>query len=222
MPFDPRKHIIRPPAAGAPQPPRQYAPPKQKIPITSSRRLAAVPGKIDVVPFKEFPDIEMLDLSQYSGVIPLLKRHICSSSELEDAVNTIMLNLMQKSGQKVVQPGKIYDAHEREYNHNQLMEYLHTISCIEIHAKRNGRLGNFSKKETSLIDSQPGYHLAYFDDLIDHGEWSERLSEKTFERTKTIVSLAPKGILLFYPVEGEIDKMKHIGNFGKVGMYQMA
>jgi hypothetical protein len=173
MAFDPRKHILRPPAGNAPQPPRPYAPPKQEVPITSSRRLTAVPGKIDVVPFTGFPDIVKLDFSQYSGIMPLLRKNINASSELEEAVNTIMLNLLINSPQKVVKPGKLdYNHFEREYNHNQLMEYLRTIPCIEIVFGKSPSIGNFTKKETYLVEKIQDaehlptgkYHLAYIDD----------------------------------------------------------
>jgi hypothetical protein len=177
MPFDPRKHIIRPPAAGAPQPPRPYLPQKPAkvvLPGNSSRRLAAVPGKIDVVPFTEFPDIVVLNFSQYEGIMPLLKRHICARSELEDAVNNIILNLLVNSPQKVVKPGKLdYNHFEKQYNHDQLMGYLNTITCIDVvFSKSPSKIGNFTRKETYLIEKiqdaerplKGKYHLAYIDD----------------------------------------------------------
>jgi hypothetical protein len=220
MPFDPRKHIIRPPAAGAPQPPRPYTPARQVLPGTSSRRLAAVPGKIDVVPFTGFPDIERLDLSQYSGVIPLLKRHICSSSELEDAVNTIMLNLMQKSGQKVIQPGKIYDVHEREYNHNQLMEYLNTITCIDVvFSNSPSKIGNFTRKETYFVEKRLDaerplkgkYHLAYVDDK-HRDAFIEAVENK---KEQILETLLEPYVSQMETIEGEIERrVKEMGEAG--------
>ncbi len=227
MSFDPRKHIIRPPAAGAPQPPRPYAPPKQEVPITSSRRLLAVPGKIDIVPFTGFPDIAKVDFAQYEGVLPLLKKHIGASSELEEAVNTLMLNLLISSPQKVVKPGKLdYNHFEREYNHDQLMEYLRTIPCLEL-MKYNfphnfpSVIGNFANKErNSSTAGDKKYHILYLDDPKRTGldDWQKVLQDCTLPRT------APKGVLLLNPGDNMdcTEGMKYISNFGKVGMYQKA
>ena len=174
MAFDPRKHIIRPPTGSAPQPPRPYQQPKPETPTTSSRRLLAVPSKIDVVPFTEFPEIAKLDFSQYSpGFVQMLRKRIGASAELEEAVNTLILNLFVTSA-KVVQPGKMdYNRAEREYTHNQLMEYLRTIPCLEVvFSKSPSSIGNFTNKEKYFVDTrldaeQPikgKYHLAYVDD----------------------------------------------------------
>lgn len=225
MPFDPRKHIIRPPAAGAPQPPRPYKPAKQVLPSTSSRRLAAVPGKIDIVKFEGFPDIVKLDFSQYEGIMPLLKRHICARSELEDAVNNIILNLLVNSPQKVVREGRLdYNHFEKEHNHGQLMEYLRTIPCLELmryNFPHNfpSAIGNFANKErdpSTATDKK--YHIVYLDDPKRTGldDWQKVLQDCALPRT------APKSVLLLNPGDNLdcAEGMKYIGKFGKVGMYQ--
>jgi hypothetical protein len=191
------------------------------MPSTSSRRLLAVPGKIDVVPFTGFPEIVKLDLSKYEGIMQLLRNKINASPDLEEAVNTAILNLFINSPQKVVSEGKNYNKYEREYNHNQLMEYLHKISCVEIDASFATRLGNFANKETSIRNALPNtIHLAYFDDRIKFGQ---RLSEETKELENTVTALEPKGVLIFNPAEKrEIKEMKYLGNFGRFGMYQKA
>jgi hypothetical protein len=172
MPFDPRKHILRPPAAGAPQPPRPYKPAKQVLPSTSSRRLLAVPDNTGIMQFNEFPEITKQDFSQHSpGFVQMLRKRIGAPAELEEAVNTLILSLFVTSA-KVVQPGKLdYNHAEREYTHNQLMEYLRTIPCLEVVFGKSPSIGNFTRKETYLIekiqDAEPikgKYHLAYVDD----------------------------------------------------------
>lgn len=173
MPFDPRKHILRPPAGGAPQPPRPYQQPKPETLITSSRRLLAVPGKIDIVPFTSFPEIARLNFSQYSpGFVQMLRKRIGASAELEEAVNTLILNLFAASA-KVVQPGKMdYNRAEREYTHDQLMEYVRTIPCLEVVFGKSPSIGNFTNKEKYFVDTRLDaehplkgkYHLAYVDD----------------------------------------------------------
>ncbi len=172
--FDPKRDMIRPTSGGAPQPPRPYKPGKQVLPSTSSQRLEAVPGKIDVVQFTGFPDIAKLDFSHYDpGLRQLFSKHIRASPELEEAIDTLILNLLVNSQQRVVRQGKRdYNRFEREYNRGQLMEYLRTIPCLEVvFGKPPSRIGNFTNKKMYFVekslDAQPltgKYHLAYVDD----------------------------------------------------------
>ncbi len=173
------------------QPPK-YSP---NIPTHHSNKTSQ---HIATVPFSELPEITRQNLNQHTESFRnFLSKHIRASSELEEAINTIILNLFLNSPAKVVQSGKTdYNHAEREYTRRQLMEYLQGINCLEAHSfPRQTTLGNFTRKERQVIEDfihsdfpyKGTCHLAYVDDTAK-SNWEKYVQNKKERLRDTLVA----------------------------------
>lgn len=164
--FDSRKHMIY----GK----QETVLPAMLLQMQSSSSHKAL-HQLDKLPFTGFPEIARLNISKYgSGFKLLFSKYVQADCELEEAVNTLLLNLFVNSPANVVREGKQdYNYPEREYTRRQLLEYLRTIPCIEVFfSDAPPMIGNFRGKQTCSVDkmlyAKPSlkeeYHLAYIDD----------------------------------------------------------
>lgn len=138
----------------------------QILPTAASRKAP----KQAIIPFQGFKDIQFYNLADfYDFSEKFLRGNIVASYELSDIVTNIILNLFIQLPESSVEKGKRdYTRAERQYNREQLEDFLFNIPCLEVvHSNyqetANSTIGYFKNKNR--------YVFAKLEELTNSEAW---------------------------------------------------
>jgi hypothetical protein len=148
---------------------------------------------IPVKPFNGIPEIQAINLSDYSDVSHAVNRVISPSKGLEKAIACVMINLLL-SHSDIYEPGKSYSRAERQYTGGQLRVFRDALSAAEVSFDIFGAIYQSS---AGRFEDGIKYHARNLESLLEKDFWIMEGS------TYDIVYLRdPSGIA---PKEGSID-----------------